>query len=129
MVQEILNIDKYIEDLKTAEKNAAAIKVKAEALKTRAIFDKEVAQIIRNNPKLNIDQIRNSEAYKLAEARLDERYRNLVIRNANVFQDKSFVESAKEGKPGNIGGSTSKQAPSGSSLYEQFKKRREEGSK
>ena len=105
------------------------IRVKAEALKTRAIFDQEVAKIIRNNPKLNIDQIRNSEAYKLAEARLDERYRNLVIRNANVFEDKSFVEAAKEGKPGNIGGSTSRQAPSGSSLYEQFKKRREEGSK
>lgn len=105
------------------------IKLKADALRTRAMFDRDVAEIIRKNPKLNIEQVKDTKEYQLAEARLDERYRNLIIRNANTFQDKSFVESAKERKPGNIGGSTSGQAPSGNSLYDQFKKRREEGSK
>jgi hypothetical protein len=97
------------------------IKLKADALRTRALFDRDVAEIIRKNPGLNIDQIKGTEAYELAEARLDERYRNLIIRNANTFQDKSFVEAAKQRKPESLGQSSPRQAPAGGSLYDRFK--------
>lgn len=99
------------------------IKLKADALRTRAMFDRDVAEIVRKNPKLNIEQVKGTKDYQLAEARLDERYRNLIIKNAGSFQDKSFVDAAKERKPESLGRSSPTQAPAGGSLYDKFKQR------
>lgn len=98
------------------------IKLKADALRTRAMFDRDVAEIIRKNPKLNIEQVKDTKEYQLAEARLDERYRNLIIKNAGSFQDKSFVDAAKQRKPEILKKTEPSQAPAGGSLYDKFKK-------
>ena len=52
MVQEILNIDKYIEDLKTAQKNAAANKVKAEAEAKKKKSESNVANRVKAEANL-----------------------------------------------------------------------------
>jgi hypothetical protein len=76
---------------------------------------------VRKNPNLNIEQVKDTKEYQLAEARLDERYRNLIIKNANSFQDKTFVEAAKERKPESLKKTEPSQAPAGGSLYDKFK--------
>jgi hypothetical protein len=97
------------------------IKLKADALRTRAMFDRDVAEIVRKNPNLNIEQVKDTKEYKLAESRLDERYRNLIIKNANSFQDKTFVDAAKQRKPESLGQSSPSQTPASGSLYDRFK--------
>jgi len=52
---------------------------------------------------------------------LDERYRNLIIKNANSFQDKTFVDAAKQRKPESLGQSSPSQTPASGSLYDRFK--------
>ena len=52
MVQEILNIDKYIEDLKTAQKEAVANKVKAEAEAKKKKSESNVANRVKAEANL-----------------------------------------------------------------------------
>ena len=101
------------------------ILLKAEALRARAQFDRDVAELARKNPKLNVEQLKDLEGYQLAEGRLNERYRNLILKKPEFFKDPAFVDAAKQNKPELISydrplpGSQSK----GTSLYEAFKQK------
>lgn len=101
------------------------ILLKAEALRARAEFDKEIAELARRNPKLNVEQIKDLGGYKIAEDKLNTRYRDLILKKPEFFKDPAFVDAAKQGKPELISydrplpGSQSK----GTSLYEAFKQK------
>lgn len=101
------------------------ILLKAEALRARAEFDREIAELARRNPKLNVEQIKDLGGYKIAEDKLNTRYRDLILKKPEFFKDPAFVDAAKQGKPELISydrplpGSQSK----GTSLYEAFKQK------
>ena len=103
------------------------ILLKAEALRARAQFDKEIAELARKNPKLNVEQLKDLDGYQLAEGKLNERYRNLILKKPEFFKDPAFVDAAKQNKPELISydrplpGSPPKR--SGTSLYDRFKER------
>lgn len=75
------------------------IQLKAEALRTRAEFDRTVGDILSKNPELNTESMKNTREYKMAEARLNERYRNIIMRYQDNFKDKSVVDAAKNKRP------------------------------
>jgi hypothetical protein len=101
------------------------ILLKAEALRARAEFDKEIAELARRNPKMNVEQIKDLGGYKIAEDKLNTRYRDLILKKPEFFKDPAFVDAAKQGKPELISydrplpGSQSK----GTSLYDAFKQK------
>jgi hypothetical protein len=79
------------------------ILLKSEALRARAQFDKSVAELLRKNDKLTVESVKDLPAYQQAEARLNERYRNLILKKPEFFKDPTFVDAAKRNDPSLIG--------------------------
>jgi hypothetical protein len=79
------------------------ILLKSEALRARAQFDKSVAELLRKNDKLTVESVKDLPAYQQAEARLNERYRNLILKKPEFFKDPTFVDAAKRNDPNLIG--------------------------
>lgn len=75
------------------------ILLKSEALRARAQFDKDIATLARNNPRLDVEKLKDLEGYRLAEERLNQRYRNLILKKPEFFKDPAFVDAAKQNKP------------------------------
>jgi tetratricopeptide (TPR) repeat protein len=79
------------------------ILLKSEALRARAQFDKSVAELLRKNDKLTVESVKDLPAYQQAEARLNERYRNLILKKPEFFKDPTFLDAAKRNDPSLIG--------------------------
>lgn len=101
------------------------IRLKAEALRTRAEFDRAVGDLLSKNPELNTENIKNTHEYKMAEARLNERYRNIIMRYQDNFKDKSVVDAAKNNRPEDLVQQKPKSLGAPGGIFDQLQKKQE----